>query len=288
MPVGSTFSRTQFADNQIPADRFDPAAIKLLAIEPLPTFPNLAVNNFVSSPTNTTRANRADVKEDTQLKQSDTLFARYSYFGGNAVTFGPFPAPLVGSSSFQTAPKDDLGNGAAIGETHIFRPTMVNEFRLGYNRIQDFLQPFVKDNIASQFGLNGLPVQPGVTGLPSISVSGFANLGEATFLPNDKISEVITTEDHVSWTVGKHLIKFGGDYRWVRSWFYISSSARGSYTFSGAFTQNPQKTAGSGSGVADFLLGIPSSASLSNRISGDLRYRYVGGYIQDDWKLTPR
>jgi hypothetical protein len=108
---------------------------------------------------------------------------------------------------------------------------------------------------------------------------------------NDKISEVITTEDHVSWTVGNHLIKFGGDYRWVRSWFYISSSARGSYNFSGAFTQNPQKTAGTGSGEADFLLGIPASAGLSNQISGDLRYRYGGrlrsGRLETDAQADP-
>lgn len=288
VPSGNTFVRTQFPGNQIPLDRLNAAALKLLAIQPLPTFPNLAVNNYVSGPTNTQRANRLDIKEDTQLSQSDSLFARYSYFGGKAVTYGPFPAPLVGSTSFQTAPKDNLGNAAAIGETHIFRPTLVNEFRAGYNRIQDFLSPFVTDNIASQFGLAGIPVQAGVTGLPSISISGFANLGEATFLPNDKISETITAEDHMSWTLGKHLIKFGGNYRWVRSWFYISSSARGSYGFSGAFSQNPQRAAGTGSGMADFLLGIPNTASLSNLISGDLRYNYWGGYIQDDWKITPR
>ena len=55
-----------------------------------------------------------------------------------------------------------------MGETHVFRPTLVNEARLGYNRIQDFLSPFVKDNVNSQFGLGGIPVQAGVTGLPAI------------------------------------------------------------------------------------------------------------------------
>ncbi len=207
VPSGNTYARTQFPGNQIPLNRIDPAALKLLALEPLPTIANQTVNNYVSSPTNTTRDNRIDVKEDTQISQADSLFARYSYFGGNAVTYGPFPAPLVGSTNFQTAPKNDLGNGAAVGETHIFSPTIVNEFRTGYNRIQDFLQPFVKDNIASQYGLEGIPVQPGVTGLPDISISGFSNLGEATFLPNDKISEVITAEDHVTWTIGKHLLE---------------------------------------------------------------------------------
>lgn len=288
VPAGATFARTAFLNNKIPSNLLDPAALKLLAALPLPTIPNQTANNYVVSPTNTNRAKRADVKGDFQISQADSLFARYSFFTAQTVTYGPFPPPLIGSTNFQTAPKDNLGNGAAMGETHVFRPTLVNEARIGYNRIQDLLSPFVTDNVNSQFGLSGIPVQPGVTGLPSISISGFATLGEATFLPNDKISETITAQDHLAWTAGKHFIKLGGDYRWVRSWFKISSSARGSYTFNGAFTQNPQKTAGTGSGLADFLLGIPSGASLSNLISGDLRYNYWGGYVQDDWKLTPR
>ena len=254
---------------------------------PQPTISNQAINNYVSSPTDTARANRLDFKQDTQISQADSLFARYSYFGLNSINNGPFPAPLVGSSTFQTAPKQDVGNGAAVGETHIFTPAIVNEARVGYNRIQDFLSPFVTGNIASQYGLGGIPLQPGATGLPNMSISGFATLGEATFLPNQKISEVITAEDHVSWNAGRHFIRFGGSYRWVRSWFNISSSARGSYTFSGAFTQNPSRPAGSGSGFADFLLGIPSNGSLSNFVDGDLRYNYGGAFIQDDWKITP-
>jgi hypothetical protein len=282
------YSRSLFPNNQIPLARFDLAAIKLLAAEPLPTSPNQNINNYVSSPTITNRANRGDFRQDTQLSQKDSLFARYSYFGGDLVTPGPLPAPLIGSTQFQTAPKSNLGNGAALGETHMFTPALVNEFRAGYNRIQDFLSPFVDQNLNDQFSLGGIPVQPGVTGLPSISISGYGNLGEATFLPNLKISEVATVEDHVSWTVGKHLLRMGGSYRWVRSWFNISAAARGSYTFSGGFTQNPQRTGGTGLGIADFALGIPSSAGLSNLLTGDLRYKYWGGFIQDDWKVTPK
>ena len=288
VPAGATFARTAFLNNKIPSIRLDPAALKLLAVLPLPTIANATSNNFVVSPTNTNRAKRADLKGDLQLSQADSLFARYSFFTAQTVTHGPFAPPLIGSTNFQTAPKDNIGNGAAIGETHVFRPTLLNDARIGYNRIQDFLSPFVTDNVNSQFGLGGIPIQPGVTGLPALTISGFASLGEATFLPNDKISETITAQDHIAWTTGKHFIKLGADYRWVRSWFKISSSARGAYTFNGAFTQNPQKTAGSGSGLADFLLGIPSSASLSNLNTGDIRYGYWGGYVQDDWKLTSK
>jgi len=286
--AAGAYSRSLFPNNQIPAARIDAAAAKLLAALPLPTFPDRTINNYVNSPIITNRANRLDLRHDFQVSEKDSLFARYSYFGGELVTPGPFPAPIIGSSNFQTAPKSDLGNGAAVGETHVFTPSLVNEFRAGYNRIQDFLTPFVKEYINSQFGLGGIPETPGVTGLPKITISGYADLGEATFLPNNKISETITAEDHVSWTVGAHLLKLGGAYRWVRSWFDISSSARGSYSFSGAFTQNPQSPGGTGSGLADFLLGIPANGTLSNRISGDLRYNYWGAFIQDDWKLTAK
>jgi hypothetical protein len=285
---GGIFSRSLFAGNRIPSIRIDPAASKILAALPLPTSRSANINNFVTSPTSTNRANRLDFRHDLQISDKDSLFARYSYFSGDLITPGPFPAPIIGSNTFQTAPKTDLGNGAALGETHVFQPNLVNEFRLGYNRIQDFLTPFVTTNVNSQFGLGGIPEQAGVTGLPNISVSGYAALGEATFLPNNKISEVITAEDHVSWTLGNHSLKLGGSYRWVRSWFSISSSARGSYTFSGAFTQNPQRPGGTGSGLADLLLGIPATSGLSNLINGDLRYNYWGGFIQDDWKLSSK
>lgn len=282
------YARTQFPGNRIDATRFNPAAVKLLAALPLPTVPGQTVNNYVTSPTATTRGNRFDFRHDLQISQSDSLFARYSYFQSDQITPGPFPPPIIGSSQFQTAPKSDIGNGAALGETHLISPNLVNEFRAGYNRIQDFLSPFVTDNVNAQFGLAGIPSQPGVTGLPRIGISGYANLGEATFLPNLKISEVLTFEDHLSWTLGKHSLKLGGTYRYVRSWFDISAAARGSYTFNGAFTQNPQKTAGTGLGMADFLLGIPSNAEVSNELSGDLRYSYWGAFVQDDWKLNPK
>jgi hypothetical protein len=80
----------------------------------------------------------------------------------------------------------------------------------------------------------------------------------------------------------------GGNYRWVRSYFDASNSARGSFSFTGAFTDNPQSTGNTGSGLADFLVGIPATSSLSNLLVGDLRYNYWGAFIQDDWKVTPK
>ncbi len=286
-PSGSSYVRTQFAGNVIPPNEIDPIAAKLLALEPAPTLPQ-SINNYVVSPTVTTRINRLDTRGDYQIGEKDQLFGRFSYAPGTIVNPGPFPPPLVGSTNFQTANHSTTAYGAALGETHSFSPAVVNEFRLGYNRVHDDLTPFETRYLDSQFGLNGIPELPGVTGLPKFTISGFAGLGEATFLPNDKISETATAEDHVSLSLGKHSLSAGGTYRWVRSWFYISSAARSDFTFNGTFTQNPQSPTGSGSGLADFLLGIPSNSELSNTVSGDLRYKYSGLYIQDNWRITDK
>ncbi|MGH9696895.1 MAG: hypothetical protein ACRD5Z_22305, partial [Bryobacteraceae bacterium] len=246
------YKRTQFSGNQIPDIRFDPAAAKLLALFPAPTAA-AAANNFTVSPTENIKTNRFDFRHDLQLSEKDNLFARYSYFTYDYRYPGPFAAPLIGSTTFQDSVKASTGNAAGLGETHSFSPRVVNEFRAGYNRIEDVLTPFVADYIDDQYGLGGIPRQPGVAGLPKISISGTTTIGEATFLPNSKISETTTLQDNLSLQAGNHALKFGGSYRFVRSWFAISSNARGNYTFSGAFTQNPQNRGATGSGLADFM-----------------------------------
>ncbi|HEY3940507.1 MAG TPA: hypothetical protein VGL97_23970, partial [Bryobacteraceae bacterium] len=284
---GGVYKRTQFGGNQIPSSRFDPAAANLLALFPSPTSPGSS-NNYTVSPVENAKTNRFDFRHDLQLSEKDNLFATYSFFTYDYRYPGPFAAPLIGSTTFQNSVKATSGNAAGLGETHSFSPRVVNEFRAGYNRIEDVLTPFVQSYIDDQYGLGGIPRQPGVAGLPSISISGATTIGEATFLPNSKVSETSTILDNVSFQIGNHSLKFGGSYRFVRSYFAISSNARGSYTFSGGFTQDPQNRGATGSGLADFVLGIPSSASISNFTQGDLRYRYYGGFIQDDWKVTSK
>jgi TonB dependent receptor len=85
--------------------------------------------------------------------------------------------------------------------------------------------------------------------------------------------------DGVNWNKGAHFLRAGGEYRWVRSRYHIWGNARPSFTFNGAFT---------GNSVADFLLGDPNTAALSSVLIGDIRYKYYGGYVNDDWKITPK
>jgi hypothetical protein len=279
IPNGSGgYTKSAFPGNIIPANQISQPARLLLADVPLPETSGIA-NNYVASPINISNRDQWDVRGDHNISNSDKVFLRYSYYILHAVSPGPLPPPIVGSSNFQQSNNDQTGHQAVLGETHLFSPTVINEFRTGYNRVSNALQPFITDNLFAKYGFGYVPPAPGLTGLPNITINGYSSLGEATFLPDAKGSDTFHLVDGLSWSKGTHFIRAGGEFRWVRSRYHIWGNARPTFAFSGGFT---------GNSFADFLLGDPNTASLSSVIVGDIRYEYYGGYINDDWKVTPK
>jgi hypothetical protein len=69
-----------------------------------------------------------------------------------------------------------------------------------------------------------------------------------------------------------------------------SNDPRGQYTFTGAFTAtDPNSTAATGDGFADFLLGLPQNTSRTVGFAqAYLRQNTYAGYFQDDWRISPR
>ncbi len=276
--AGTGYVKTPFPGNIIPLSRISPTSAMLFAPLPLPETSG-AANNYVASPLTILKRDQWDQRGDQDFSSTDKLFVRYSYYIYNNVNPGPLPPPLIGSTNFQQSNNNQSGHGAVLGETHIFGAAVVNEFRAGYNRVSNALAPFITQNLFSQYGFGYVPPAPGLTGLPNISITGYSNLGEATFLPDIKGSDTFQMTDGLTWNRGKHFIRIGGEYRWVRSRYHIWGNARPSFTFNGAFT---------GNAVADFLLGDPNSATISSVLVGDIRYKYYGGYVNDDWKVTPK
>jgi hypothetical protein len=277
-PTGTGFIKTPFPGNIIPASRFAETSAKINPYIPAQNVPGPA-NNYVVSPVTVTDRDAYDLRGDQSFSNADKLFVRYSYYKLFVNNPGPLPAPLIGSSNFQQSINNQSGHQAALGETHVFGASVVNDFRAGYNRISNALRPFVSTDIDSEFGIGYIPPHPGMTGLTTIAITGYSNLGEAGFLPDAKGSDTFQMNDSVLWSKGKHYIKVGGEYRWVRSRFDIDGNARGSFTFTSAFT---------GNAFADYLLGDPNSATINSELVGDLRYKYYGAYINDDWKITPK
>ncbi len=275
-----TFNRPVFAGNIIPKSRFSTPSADIDALIPAPNVPGGgAANNYVSTPVAINNRNAYDTRGDQSFSDNDKFFARYSYYQLYFFNPGPLPLPLVGSTGFQQSINNQSGHQAAIGESHVFSASLVNEFRTGYNRISNALRDFNTQNLDAQYGFGYIPPHPGITGLPQITLTGYAGLGEAAFLPDTKGSDSFQVTDSLAWNHGKHYIRFGAEYLWVRSRFDILGDARGLYAFSGTFT---------GNAYADFQLGTPSQETLNSELDGDLRSKYYGAYVADDWKITPK
>ena len=276
----STFSRPVFPGNIIPASLFSQPSALMSALIPAPNVPGAgAANNYISTPVAVNNRNIWEARGDQNFSDRDKLFLVYHYYQLYFYNPGPLPPPLVGSTSFQESINNQSGHQAMLGETHVFSASLVNEFRSGYNRISNALRDFNTQDLDAQYGFGFIPPHPNVTGLPQMTLTGYADLGEATFLPDAKGGESFQATDSLAWNKGKHFIRTGFEYLWQRSWFDVDADARGLFAFNGTFT---------GNAFSDFVLGYPNQETLNGESAGDLRYKYYGAYVADDWKVTPK
>src|SRR5262249_15751001 len=94
--------------------------------------------------------------------------------------------------------------------------------------------------------------------------------------------------DNVSWTRGKHSLRFGAEIRRDRYNTSQYSFSRGQFIFEGVATQNPASRAGTGAGFADYLLSY-SKQDRSAVAQAFAKFRATSQYyyIDDTWKVRP-
>lgn len=247
--------------NQLPA--VNPVAQQLLNYFPAPTSSGLA-NNYLFSELRTQSQDQFSVRVDQNFPHGNTAFAAYQYQQLNA--FEPSNS-LCGSSVLPnfgcTTP--ELDQALSIHDTQVFSAAVVNELRVGYNRIRTnrFLEDAKFGDVVDQLGIpsiaaNGVGAQGGTNlGVPRVTVSGYSALGGATNLPQGRRDNTYNVIDELSWIKGRHTLKFGGDYkRFIYNLQYYQN-ARGVFTFNGQYT---------GNALGDFLLG---DLYTSSRDPGD-------------------
>src|SRR5687768_16224032 len=155
-PNGTGFIRDPFPGNQVPASRIHPLAAKLLAMLPQPNLPDLTGNYAVTRDAFRMR-HQWDTRVDHGFSTNSKLYVRYSLTNRDDRVPGPYDAPLIGTTQFQQAIKDQFSSNVAIGQTQVLGSNRVNEARIGYNRIRDDLFPWVTDITPASFGFIGVP-----------------------------------------------------------------------------------------------------------------------------------
>jgi hypothetical protein len=282
------FTRTPFPGDVIPANRISASAAKVVALYPVPTSPGALANNFIGHGVLNSQTDQFDVRVDQQISQKDSMFGRASASFNNNINPGSLVSVASGNLRYPTNGGLPTRSGA-YGYTHVFSPSLVNEFRTGYARLAWFGQPQdTKDHGADLLGIPGVPDTNQTFGLPAFNIAGLEFLGDQTLLPVTRGQNVFHLLDNLSWTRGRHSFKMGGDMR--RTQFNINQPGgpRGSFTFDGVFTRQPVSPAGTGSGAADLLLGYADSATLSNSVTIGVRIHAYSGFFQDDWKVSKK
>ncbi len=280
-PNGSGYVRTEFPGNVIPASRFDPIGQQIINFYPAPNLPGLA-NNYTANVPQLQDNHNMVVRGDVQVSAKDSMFLRGSVTRFSIDANNPLPPPAQ-----DPVDRTIHSEGIGYGYTRTFSGTMVNEFRFSWTRMiidQDETTP--RNEIIS--GTLDPAIQHGT---PTVNVSGFAAIGAQPGVvgnsPLTKSSAVWDISDNVSKSFGRHLLKFGTDLQAIKPSTFSALNGRGSFGFTGVFSQDPQNRSKTGSPVADLLLGDANSLTTGTVAQAVERGRYGGWYVQDQWTVTP-
>ena len=240
----------------------DPTVQRLFTLIPTPNF---GVNQFVGSATAPVDIDQWTGDVNHILGERDQLHLYYA-----------IQRDLRGEPTLQGNTIPGFGDTRrsrrqifTLNETHTFSSNIVNEARLGFNRIFFIINPNAQLNPADFGIVNGIN-QP--IGLPQITVTGFnLNFGGPNGTPQGRGDATAVLSDTLSYLRGRHSFKFGGEYRR----FYNNNFAQtvGSFGFAG---------------ISDFLNGQANlfTATLGNQSSSIIQ-QALGGFAQDSFKLKP-
>jgi hypothetical protein len=202
-----------------------------------------------------TSDNRQDNFENSGMFRLDQSFSpRTTAFLRFNVDRAVNRQPLASSGQY-LEDQQELTSGPVNGTIellHVFSPTLVNEFKFGFNR-----------STADTFDVN-------VTGIPYvISVNGLTSLNnnKTSIGVGNTFSEI----DNLTWTKNRHTIKAGVEIRRIQ--LNQGNTEAGTVAYSS---------------LANFVANAVNTATLNGTLPiNGLRKTAYYGYIQDEFKWTP-
>jgi hypothetical protein len=307
--------RTPFPNNVIPTTRLNPIALKILALVPNPNEPYSTLapsNNYFALLPFTKDTDFTDGKVDYTISDKDHLSGRFS-FQKPVVYQAPIFGPAGGDANgaFEgTGIQKTYSSG--INWTHIFTPTLLNEFRVGvahYNNVAQESDYGLNDT--TNLGIPGVNISQFDSGLVGINIGAFTTplVGYSASLPWVRAEANIDLVDNVTKTHGNHTFTFGFDMRRIRDDLLQTQtySPRGVYQFGTSQTNcagscqllngttssatTPNSTTSWANDMASFLLDSPGQSGTGRDFSGTFpTYRawYFFPYAADTWQVSKK
>jgi hypothetical protein len=258
----------------------NPVTAALLSREPWPA-PNIA--GVTTTPTGCSAPNASVVapssnditsliaKIDHNFNGNNLLSGRY-FYGDSTQSF---PLALSGGGilpGFNTYTPTRV-QLVSLSYVSVLSPTKVNELRMGWNRFAEGFFPEDRSFHPSSIGLNG-GTGFGDDGLPVIVVGSYSQLGASKSDPRQRYDSNWQAFDNFSWTLGRHSVKFGYEFRRTSITQFLGTNYRGRLVFDT---------------LADFLAGNVTVGSQSQGNSRRHSYQNNHGiYLQDSYRLMQR
>jgi hypothetical protein len=269
-----------FSGNVIPGGRLNKAAVNYLNAYPLPNVPgtqNGTENNYRTIRQDVRHYNTFDVRLDWNASAADLLFARFSYDNSQFTRSSEFMALPAG---FASGSNNVHARGYALGYDHVFTPSVINEFRAGYNRYTLSNVPvFSNQPISAALGIVNANRTPQLGGGALIGGQGnqLEYTGDyGTYAVPENTYEL---NDAVAWTHGAHNLKFGASDIRRNIAFFRPIAGKGYFQLgNGDFT---------GYDVSELLVGFTDTYSIGAQTGffGTQNYE-IGVYAEDNWQAS--
>jgi hypothetical protein len=288
-PADASGNRAPFPNQTIPASRFSDVSRKTQDTylpEPNLGDPNVYTTNnlgFVHPfHYDFFKGDWPYWRVDHNLTKKNTLYVRWLQ--------GHFPYILARNLPKFTWTRLRDHRQWAISDTHVFSPTIVNTFRMGIatNLGRDGdefrgVRPLQGDEAVTAIGLQG--VNRGnykAQGFPTMTITGIQNLQTIAGGVWENSADW-SFENSLTWNKGKHVWKFGGEFRTFEAFTgTIPEGTYGTFSFNGSMTR-------SSVGYADFLLGIPQTATRLDPLTNRTRInKEAGFFLTDTYKVSSR
>ncbi len=296
--------RQQFQGNIIPPGLINAVGARVASIYPMPNAPG-NFQNYYNTANRTIDDNGGNLRVDHTFGPNDSFFLRFSYEAYDLVAPQGRSACCLPSDPAQ-AKLYDLGpyvsgiqktsltaNGVAANYTHIFKPTLVNEFRAGYARSGTIsVGSDYGHNADTGLGIQNVNLSQFTSGLSNLWIQGYTGLGGGPdWLPAHPLDTDSQIEDSISWLKAHHQLTFG--FRGVHTddMQEANESTRGDIYFNDNFTNDPTNpNAESGNGLATLLLGYSTGGARGFLDQGAfyMAANSYSAFLQDDWKVSSK
>jgi hypothetical protein len=256
-----------FPGNRIPANRFDPVAVRILNDWiPLPNLPGNGYEVEVPIPL---ERNEFSLKLDHNLTTRHRLSG--SYFHARGSDHDPLGGDLPWTDRIFTWNQHNMN----VSDLWTIGRSMVNElhFTFVHNVGGRVNTPEISiADYGSSFVMQGAPA------LPLIDVSGYFEL-DTPIAGTRAGGNTYQIRDVLSLEKGKHALRLGGTFFRESLAHFTTLDNYGEFEFDGDF---------SGDGFADFLLGLPTRIDQDAPIDKYDDSTYVSAFFQDDYRIHPR